>query len=210
MENVTPAFDNIRAAHDALACKSFCEVISPYRGAKKHHALHLSQSKYDTHCKYFYLIFIGLFFFLSSCNNWKSNNGQQPEAHVRHLRSDTLNVFAVGDTFQFSTYWNSCCTNCFWENDTLSSEMLPSAFFQPIRTRHIPSDGAAGSSEYYETLYRCVAQGRDTIHYAVLPNGGLKDAVFNCEKLTAEFRADSVIIKNRIKDHVRSYVIEIR
>jgi len=152
-----------------------------------------------------FLVVLGL----GNANNWKSKNGQQPEAHVRHLRSDTLNVFAVGDTFLFSTFWNSCCTNCFWENDTLSSEMFPSAFFQPIRTRHIPSDGADGSSEYFETLYRCVAQGRDTIHYAVLPNGEL-DAFFDCEELTAEFRADSVSIKNIIKDHVSSYVIEIR
>jgi hypothetical protein len=141
---------------------------------------------------------------LYSCNN------EPASANLPALRTDTLNVFALGDSFTFHSAENSCCTYGWLKGNKVVSAMPDRGLIELVSSTTEDADpDCAGCSSYTEDVFRCVKPGRDTLYYMVIPNGRFAETVSGIDHDgidTLGIEPDA----QRLKDMARVYIIEIK
>ncbi len=154
-------------------------------------------------------LWLMLFIVATSCN--QNNNSKRNDLINRylHLRSDTINTFSVGDTFQFITTENSCCQTFFMHNRKPTAQLVYKGLFKLIDTSSDVADSdCAGCSSYYTGFYQCVTSGIDTIIYVVVPNS----EGFEISELIDDSGIDITTedkLHTLINKHSRKYVIQV-
>jgi hypothetical protein len=116
------------------------------------------------------------------------------------LEQDTLQQFKVGDRFVLATSTNSCCMYCWLAGDTLQEAVPESPLIRYVETIEDPANpDCAGCSNFYYNIYECIAPGKDSLYYAVIPMGEVGTAA-DCKEFPAA-RVDSL--------HRRKYIIHV-
>ena len=145
----------------------------------------------------------------TGCNEKKNLKNNSLKNNYPHLRSDTINTFSVGDTFQFTTTENSCCQTFFLHNEKPITQLIHKGLFKLMNTySDIAHSDCAGCSSYYTGVYQCVSSGFDTIIYAVVPHS----EGFEISELTDTAKIDTPTedkLHTLINKHSRKYIIQV-
>jgi hypothetical protein len=150
-----------------------------------------------------------LFIVATSCNQNNNSKRNDFKNKYLHLRSDTINTFSIGDTFQFITTENSCCETFFMHNKKPTTQLVHKGLFKLIyASSDIADSDCAGCSSYYTGFYKCVTSGIDTIIYVVIPHS----QGFEISELIDDSGIDITTedkLQALINEHSRKYIIRV-
>lgn len=156
------------------------------------------------------LISCGILFSLWSCINVSTHIEGQNIGHYPVLRNDTINEFAVGDTFVWRYSKNSCCTYCFVSRNVLTDTLVQGSNYKSIGFREVlPDKDCDGCATFLEELYLCTEPGLDSILQATIENGYVTDFGTDCNTLildTASLRNQEITLEH----FIRKFIIRVK